>query len=231
AAEPAHAGRVSAYEQAMRERSRLLAEAGAGADTGWLQALETSMAEKGIAVAWARREMLGRLAKFLEGNPNSEPWPFPSAEVTLAGGPEGWLDHGPALAAEDAFRARLAAERPIDAADGRTRTGPHRTDMRVRLIETGRDAEFCSTGEQKALMITLVLAHARMQAAAERRPVLLLDEIAAHLDANRRGALFDILCGLGAQVWMTGADPELFDGMRGRARFFRIADATVNEAE
>ncbi len=226
AADPAHAGRVSAYEQAMRERARLLQEQGAGADAKWLSALEATMAEKGIAVAAARREMLGRLAGFLDGDQG----PFPSAEVTLAGGPEGWLDEGPALAAEDRFRQHLAAGRMGDAADGRTNVGPHRTDMRVRHAEKRREAEFCSTGEQKALLIALVLAHARMQAAeASRRPVLLLDELAAHLDAERRRHLFDILCGLDTQVWMTGTDAQLFDGMRGRARFFRVADAHVAE--
>lgn len=228
AADPAHAGRVSAYEQAMRERARLLSEHGQGADATWLDALEAAMAEKGMAVAAARRDMVGRLAAFIDTGPAHRMGPFPGAELSLAGGPEGWLDEMPALAAEERLRRQLSEERRRDAHDGRTCSGPHRTDLEVRHAAKKREAQLCSTGEQKALLIGLVLAHARMQG-VERgaSPILLLDEVAAHLDQARRTALFDLIDGLNTQAWMTGTDPGLFDGMRDRAEFFQVADGAL----
>lgn len=224
ASDPAHAGRVTAYEQAMRERSRLLADKGSQADAGWLDALEENMVGKGMAVAAARRDMVGRLSAFTTADAD----PFPTAEMSLTGGPEGWLDEGPALAAEDRFLASLREDRNQDAADGRTRTGPHRTDLVVLHGTKGRPAAVCSTGEQKALLIGLVLAHARMQASEQgRRPILLLDEIAAHLDQDRRTALFDLIEALDTQTWMTGTDVALFEGMRDRAAFFKVTDGAI----
>ncbi len=224
ASDPAHAGRVTAYEQAMRERARLLADKGLNADPGWLDALEENMVGKGMAVAAARRDMVGRLSAFT----TTEAGPFPVAELSLIGGPEGWLDEGPALAAEDRFRDLLREDRGQDARDGRTRNGPHRTDLLVHHGTKGRPASVCSTGEQKALLIGLVLAHARMQASERgRRPILLLDEIAAHLDHERRAALFDLIEALETQTWMTGTDASLFDGMRGRAAFFNVTDGAI----
>lgn len=228
AADPAHAGRVSAYEQAMRERSRLLSDRGTGADAGWLDALEGTMAEKGMAVAAARRDMVGRLVAFID----EDTGPFPTADLALVGGPEAWLDDGPALAAEEKFRAQLSADRHQDAADGRTHSGPHRTDLDVRHRAKAREAGSCSTGEQKALLIGLVLAHARMQAVEQGRcPILLLDEVAAHLDQERRLALFDLIDGLGTQAWLTGTDPVLFDGMRGRAGFFDVTNGAIHQTQ
>lgn len=227
AADPAHAGRVSAFENAMRERARLLADRGMGADPAWLDALEATMTEKGMAVAAARRDMVGRLAAFAVAGSG----PFPGAELTLTGGPEAWLDEGPALDAEDRFRGALRDGRPGDAQDGRTHVGPHRTDLEVRHAAKGRVAAQCSTGEQKALLIGLILAHARMQAAADgRRPILLLDEVVAHLDADRRMALFGLLDELDTQVWLTGTDAALFDGMGADTRFFAVADGNVTAA-
>lgn len=227
ATDAAHAGRVTAYESAMRERARLLADHGMGADAGWLDALEATMAEKGMAVAAARRDMVGRLAAFAVADSG----PFPGAELALTGGPEAWLDEGPALAAEDKFKAALRDGRGQDARDGRTHVGPHRTDLEVRHAAKGRLAPQCSTGEQKALLIGLVLAHARMQAAADgRRPILLLDEVVAHLDADRRGALFGLLDGLDTQVWLTGTDAALFDGMGPDTRYFTVADGRIAAA-
>jgi len=224
AADAAHAGRVTAYETAMRERARLLADRGMGADPTWLDALEATMTEKGMAVAAARRDMVGRLAAFAVADSG----PFPGAELALTGGPEAWLDEGPALEAEDRFRAALRDGRAVDAQDGRTRVGPHRTDLDVRHAAKGRVAAQCSTGEQKALLIGLVLAHARMQSAADgRRPILLLDEVVAHLDADRRQALFGLLDELDTQVWLTGTDAALFDGMSAETRFFTVADGSV----
>jgi len=224
AADPAHAGRVSAYEQAMRERARLLSERGADADAVWLNALEATMAEKGMAVAAARRDMVGRLAAFID----TDTGPFPGAELALVGGPEAWLDEMPALAAEERLRMQLASDRRRDGDDGRTWNGPHRTDLDVRHALKKREAAACSTGEQKALLIGLVLAHARMQAVERGAcPILLLDEVAAHLDRDRRQALFDLIDGLNTQAWMTGTDPDLFDGMHGRAEFFQVADGAI----
>lgn len=222
----AHAGRVTAYEKAMRDRARLLSEHGLNADPAWLDALEGVMVEKGMSVAAARRDMIGRLRAFIAGGDV----PFPKAEISLSAGPDAWLDEMPALAAEDKYRDLLRADRARDASDGRTATGPHRTDLLVRHAEKSRDAAICSTGEQKALLIGLVLAHARMQAAEQgRRPIILLDEVAAHLDEDRRQALFDLLCDLDTQVWMTGTDPGLFAGMQGRARFFTVSDGAVHD--
>jgi DNA replication and repair protein RecF len=134
----------------------------------------------------------------------------------------------PALAAEERFRADLAERRRIDAEAGTTTTGPHRSDLLVRHGGNGRPAAQCSTGEQKALLIAILLAHARLQGEARGAPpLLLLDEVAAHLDAARRRALFEEILALGAQAWMTGTDEALFAELRGRAQFFHVAEARI----
>ena len=154
---------------------------------------------------------------------------FPGAVLALSGTVDGWLSFGPALEAEDHFRAALAADRERDVRFGRTHTGPHRTDLVVHHAPKGEAAERCSTGEQKALLIAVVLANARMRAAEEGgAPVLLLDEVAAHLDHERREALFESLIGLGGQVWFSGTDAETFVGLRGRAQFFAVANGGVS---
>jgi len=222
--DPAHAGRVNAYDHALRERMRLLRDGGADAD--WLSTLEDTMAKRGVAVAAARLDVVRRLARHLTGKRGAEG--FPSAEIAAMGEIETWLGEGPALAAEDRFRDRLAAERGRDTTEGRGRIGPHRSDLAVRHLGNGEAAAVCSTGEQKALLVALVLATARMRADEQgTAPLLLLDEIAAHLDARRLEALFDEIIRLGAQVWMTGTDAALFQSLTGRAQFFNVADATV----
>ena len=222
--DPAHAGRVNAYDHAQRERMHLLRDGGADAD--WLATLEDTMARRGVAVAWARFDVVRRLARHLAGTDGADG--FPGAEIAAMGEIESWLGEGPALAAEDRFRARLAADRGRDAAEGRARTGPHRGDLAVRHLGNGQAAASCSTGEQKALLVALVLASARMRASEQgTAPLLLLDEIAAHLDARRLEALFDEITRLGAQVWMTGTDAALFRPLAGRAQFFTVADAIV----
>ena len=226
--DPAHAGRVAAYEQAMRERARLLRgertnnrQGDRAPDPGWLNALEETMATKGIAISVARQDVAGRLA-----HAAAEGWgPFPGAEVALIGDVETWLANGPALAAEDAFRAALAAARADDARSGRTSAGPQKSDLVVRHGPKGQDAALCSTGEQKALLIGLVLANARTRAAEDGGlPVLLLDEVAAHLDEHRRAALFEALDEIGGQVWMTGTEVDLFRPLQGAAQFLSVAD-------
>lgn len=225
----AHAGRVAAYEHALRERARLLRDGASGrrADGAWLAALEDTMATRGVAVAAARTDMAARLGAFCAESPGS----FPVAEVGLIGTIEAWLAEGPALAAEERFRARLADDRRTDAESGTTQLGPHRSDLAVRDVATGVPAGQCSTGQQKALLIAVILASARVQAAErDSVPLLLLDEVAAHLDARRREALFEELLGLGAQVWMTGTESEVFRPLAGAAQFFHVADATVAPA-
>jgi DNA replication and repair protein RecF len=224
--DPAHATRLATYEQALRERAKLL-RAG-GADPKWLVVLEDTMAREGVAVAAARREIADRLDQAAARPADA----FPSPRLALDGGVDSWLDEMPALAVEERLRAEFAAGRRLDAEIGGASVGPHRTDLKVSHAAKGAAAVDCSTGEQKALLISIVLAHARLQADAKgTAPVLLLDEVAAHLDRTRRRALFDEIVALGAQAWMTGTDPELFLELGGRADFLTVADGTVVHGE
>lgn len=222
--DPAHGSRVAAYEEALRERSRLLRDG--SADPVWLTALEEVMAEQGVAVAAGRREAVQRLDRVcLEAE-----GPFPRARLRLAGAVEDWLDAMPALDAEAKLAAALAASRQNDAQSGGALTGPHRSDLRVSLAEKQIAAELASTGEQKALLISILLAHSRLQRAVRgEAPLLLLDEIAAHLDTGRRAALFEALLRLDSQAWLTGTDPALFAPLRGAAQFLSVNDGTVTE--
>jgi DNA replication and repair protein RecF len=220
--DPAHATRVGTYEQALRERSRLLREG--ISDPGWLAALEKVMAEQGVAVAAGRREATQRLDRVCaeaEG-------PFPRARLQLVGAVEEWLGTMPALAAEAELASALATNRQNDAQAGGALLGPHRSDLRVSLAEKGIAAELASTGEQKALLISILLAQARLQRAVRGEPaLLLLDEIAAHLDAGRRAALFEALLGLDSQAWLTGTDEALFAPLRRGAQFLSVRDGRV----
>jgi DNA replication and repair protein RecF len=221
--DPAHASRVAAYEQALRERSHLLRDG--PADPAWLAALEEVMAEQGVAVAAGRRDavqLLDRACAESEGS-------FPHARLSLAGTVEGWLDEMPALAAETRLAAALAANRQSDGQAGGAAIGPHRSDFAVSLAEKGIAAEFASTGEQKALLIAILLAHAGLQRTMRGEPpLLLLDEIGAHLDARRRAALFEALLRLDSQVWLTGTDPAIFAPLRCRAQFLSVQDGTLS---
>jgi DNA replication and repair protein RecF len=220
--DPEHAGRVAAYEHVMRERARLLAE-GSG-DTAWLDALEDGMARHGIAVAAARTQTAGRLDQAAAEGVG----PFPAARIAMAGELDQWLGEMPALAVEDRLRAALRAGRAHDAQAGGAIAGPHRADLAVRFAAKDRPASECSTGEQKALLLSIILAVSReLRAERGEPPMLLLDEVVAHLDGARRAALFDELAALGAQAWLTGTDDELFAALRGRAQFFRVLDATL----
>src|SRR5579885_70617 len=217
-----HAARLSAYERAMGERARLLQDG--PAEPAWLAALEETMAADGIAIAAARREMTARL----DAECAAAPGPFPQARLALAGEVEDWLGAMPALDAEEAFRRRLAAGRRADAESGTTLCGPHRADLVVRHVGSGMAAAACSTGEQKALLIAILLAHARLRKRSSGAPpILLLDEVAAHLDGTRRAALFAALDALEAQAWLTGTEPALFAGLAGIAQFFTVADAAI----
>src|ERR1700733_12394029 len=222
--DPAHAARVAAYEHAMRERSRLLRDG--PIDPTWLDALDEVMAAQGVAVAAARRDAVERLDDACAAAAG----PFPRARLSLAGTVEAWLDEFPALAAEDRFRAALRDSRAADALAGGATVGPHRSDLAVTHAEKGVPAEGLSTGEQKALLISIVLAHARLQRQTRGEPpLLLLDEVAAHLDAARRNALFATLLDLESQVWLTGTDAALFAPLRAAARFLSVSDGALSE--
>lgn len=223
-----HAARSGAYEHAMRERSRLLR--GGGADGKWLGALEDAMAHHGVAVARARVAAVDRLDAACRLGVGA----FPAARLTLVGEVESWLagraeDDAALAEAEGRLRHALTRARARDAAAGAATLGPHRSDLAVRHGGKDQPAGQCSTGEQKAVLVSIVLAQARVRTKISGlAPLLLLDEVVAHLDETRRIALFDELAGLNAQSWMTGTDESLFAGFGERAQFFRVADASVH---
>lgn len=221
AAEPLHAAHVGAYERAMRERMRLLT-AEEAADPAWLTALEARMAEAGTLMAQARARTLDALQAEIDTRGER---PFPQARLSLAGEWEQQASAGvPAAEIEGKLIAALAAARPRDAAAGRALTGPHRGDLHVVHAEKDRPAAECSTGEQKALILNLVLAQAARLSRTESapNPILLLDEVAAHLDLHRRAALADEIAALGLQAFLTGTDEALFDHLKGRALGVRV---------
>jgi len=220
ALEPGHAIHAARYEAAMRARNKLLAEEGL-CDEAWLAALEARMAEHGAALSQARAAAVRALGERLEAAPEG---PFAKAGLELEGGDED-------------LAAALLRGRSRDAAAGRTLAGPHRTDLAVTHLgkpaqsgdEGGQPAGRASTGEQKALLLAIVLAHADLVAdRTGRRPVLLLDEVAAHLDPVRRAALFERLEGGGGQVWMTGTEASLFEGIGAGASRFEVAEGRVS---
>ncbi|MBN2760122.1 MAG: DNA replication/repair protein RecF [Rhodobacteraceae bacterium] len=203
---PDHAAQVLAYDKAMRERNRLLRDG--VRDGRWFAALEAQMAEAGTQITANRRAALAELA--LHVDPTS---PFPMAEMTLE------------ASAPDDLAAALAENRARDMAAGRSLIGPHRADLRAVWVAKGIEAAQCSTGEQKAFLISAILANARaLRAKTGTPPILLLDEVAAHLDADRRAALYDAVCAMGAQCFMTGTGPELFAELGARAQVFALSD-------
>ena len=223
-----HGQVTSAYEKAMRDRNRLLTDN--VRDVGWFEAIEAQMAEAGAAVAAARVETLRLIAAMIEKLPNDGP--FPQADLALDGVVEGFVAEMPAVEAEEYFRRVLAEGRERDRASGRALDGPHRADLRVRHRPKDMPADLCSTGEQKALLVGIVLSHARLcRDMSGLTPILLLDEIAAHLDAGRRAALFSILEELGCQCFMTGTEATLFSSLRGRAQFLTVDHGSVQETE
>jgi DNA replication and repair protein RecF len=226
--DPDHAGRLARYEHALQERSQLLRQSGPnGWDAAWLGALEQQIAEGGVAIAAARRELIERLGQAVARGVG----PFPQAALALDGAVEAWLAEMPALAVEDKVRNQLAADRPRDAESGGAHCGTHRSDLRVTHLARGLPAAQCSTGEQKALLISIVLAEARVQIDSRGvAPILLLDEVVAHLDAGRRTALFEEILALDLQAWLTGTEAALFAELGGRAQFFGVRDAVVTPA-
>ena len=223
-----HGTRVAALEKALRNRNRLLEER--RGEKIWLDAAEREIAELAIAVAAARGETVERLAALIAAGRDDES-PFPWADIALEGEIDRLMAERPALEAEDLYRALLRENRARDAAAGRTLIGPQASDLVVLHGPKQCEARRASTGEQKALLVGLVLAHARLVAAMSGiAPLVLLDEIAAHFDPARRNALFDALQALGGQVWMTGADERLFDDLRGRADIFAVAGGRLTRA-
>lgn len=222
--DPHHGQRALDYEKAMRGRNRLLSEG--SRDRAWFEAIEGQMAETGVAIAAARVELVRLLAGAIARLPDQGP--FPQADIELAGAFEAMVGQAAAVDVEEQFRAALREGRERDRAAGRTLDGPHRSDLVVRHRPKAMPAELCSTGEQKALLIGIVLSHARLGGEiAGAVPVLLLDEIAAHLDAGRRAALFAILGELGCQAFMTGTEPALFSAIAGRAQFLTVDHGAV----
>src|SRR5271156_5728047 len=213
-----HSSRFNALERALRSRNRLLAEP--RPDPLWLDAVEHETAELAVAVAGLRVETVRRLETVLAGRKGSA---FPPAEIALDGWIEKLVPGHPAIEIEERYRAVLRDNRARDAAAGRTLDGPHLTDLKIVYAAKNIAAADASTGEQKALLIGLVLAHARLIAdMTGHAPILLLDEVVAHLDPGRRGALQGELRQLGTQVWMTGADPALFAEIEPDAAFVEV---------
>jgi DNA replication and repair protein RecF len=220
-----HSGRVAALERALRSRNRLLE--GPRPDPHWLDAIEHETAEVAVAVAAQRAETVARLQQALAARDDPASV-FPASEIALKGWIEELVRQRPALEVEDRYREVLKDNRARDAAAGRTLDGPHLTDLTVTHARKGVPAADASTGEQKALLIGLVLAHASLLAEMSGfAPVLLLDEVVAHLDPQRRTALYGELERLGAQVWMTGADPAAFTELERRAQVFEVAPGRV----
>ena len=214
-----HSSRVNALERSLRSRNRLLEEP--RPDSHWLDAVEHETAELAVAVASLRVETVRRLETVLTRRQDSV---FPAAEIALDGWMEQLIPAHPAVEIEERYRAVLRDSRGRDAAAGRTLDGPHLTDLKVSYAPKGIAAADASTGEQKALLIGLVLAHARLIAEMTAfAPVILLDEVVAHLDPARRDALYGELAQLGSQVWMTGADPALFAEVHDSAAVVEVA--------
>jgi DNA replication and repair protein RecF len=222
--DPEHGRRVGAYERVTRERLKLLRDG--GGDDSWLTALEGRMAEATVAIAAARREAVMRLRGALAAGIG----PFPRAELTVRGLAEDLLGEHAAVEVEGRLQALLRRNRTADRDANRTQEGAHRADLEVVHLAKGLPAALCSTGEQKALLVAVVLADARLQAVHRGAPpLLLLDEVAAHLDETRREALFDEILALGSQAWMTGTDRALFERLTGKALFLGVAQGKVTD--
>ena len=223
-----HGSRVNALERALRSRNRLLEES--APDPRWLDAIEHEVAELGIAVAAARAETVRRLMGEIESSRDSASL-FPSASLTLEGWMEAELATNAAIEIEDRYRASLREARPRDRVAGRTLEGPHLSDLAVVHAGKGIPATRASTGERKALLVGIVLSHARLVAAMHgAAPIVLLDDVAAFLDEERRAALLDALMKLGAQVWISGVDQSAFAALKGAGERFQVSPGRIESA-
>ena len=221
--DPSHGRRVLDFEKLMRSRNRLLLDG--NTNNGWFEALETQMAELATAIAAARIDVI----RLLDGGKENDSHDvFPHPLLVIEGLLEQALINQSAIDVEEYYRQKLHDGRPLDRAAGRTLEGPHRSDMKVFYAQKNMPAALCSTGEQKSLLMGLILAHAKITAQISgMAPILLLDEMAAHLDEQRRIALFNILDELGGQSFMTGTDRQLFSALDDRAEFFEISDGAL----
>jgi DNA replication and repair protein RecF len=220
-----HGRRASRFERAMQQRNRLLSDD--VRDHARFQGLEDVMAETGVAIAAARAEAAAALGVISERRrARDQASAFPWAVIRVEGTLEVDLGSKPALDVEERYKAALRTGRERDRAAGRTLEGPHRSDLLVEHGPKAMPARLCSTGEQKALLLGLVLSHAELTAERQsgRAPILLLDEVTAHLDAARRAALFEEILAIGTQAWMTGTDAEAFSALGGRARFLAVEE-------
>ncbi len=221
--DPLHASRINRYDHAMRERARLLREG--RADTKWLEALEERMACEAVAIAAARDDLIDNLSEAINWAVGTFPTPVLSLDCEICD----WLKEGPALAVEDRLRKVLAEQRGDDAISGRTRYGAHRCDVKTWFGSVSMPAAQCSTGEQKALLLSIILAVARLRKMRGHGVLLmLLDEVVAHLDAGRREDLFKEITELGVQAWMSGTDYRMFEGLQDNAQFLNVENSKVN---
>jgi DNA replication and repair protein RecF len=224
--DPEHSARVLVFEKVMRERNLLLQQP--RADALWLDSLEAHMAEAGTAIAAARLVAIEALQSHINATRTESE--FPWAEIAISGELEQALKARPAVHVEDDYRRDLASARRLDAAAGRTLSGPHRSDFEVTHGPKACPAGQCSTGEQKALLIGLILAHAHaVRTVSGTAPVLLLDEVAAHLDSRRRTGLFASLGALGSQAWMTGTDAHLFRDLGENSQRYHVENAGLSK--
>lgn len=225
--DPGHMGRLTRYENAMRQRLKLLKEG--QNDPSWFTGLESQMAETAIAICAARQSFCEKLQDAYISATDEEKSNFPSATLNIIGDIETSLSQKSALEAEENYKKKLASHRVNDAENGTTRYGPHRSDFDVLYYEKNMPAAQSSTGEQKALLIGIILAHARLlKEERSSAPLLLLDEVVAHLDPHRRAVLANILKLYSSQVWMTGTDRSLFDNFKDHSNFYDVSDSTLS---
>lgn len=223
-----HGARVSAFEKLMRERNFLLQDP--RCDYTWLSSIEAQMAEQAVAVSSARNAAAATLARHFAAGADASP--FPWGILQLLGDIEALVAHNPAVQAEEEYAKILYDSRSLDRAQQRTLKGPHRTDFSVMHGPKNAPAELCSTGEQKALLIGLILAQAgAVKELVGAAPVLLLDEVAAHLDAHRRRGLFEALTQLGVQAWMTGTDISLFNESGAQSALYHVEHGSILEVK
>lgn len=233
AIDPAHGRRATDYEKVMRQRNRLLEAPNNAQTNAWLDATEAQLAALGTAIVSARQELVTLISALMQNRDGTGPTSdFPTGLLSLEGDLEYMArTQVPAGELETYFLETLRDLRHRDRAAGRTLTGPHRADLKVVHLEKNIDASLCSTGEQKALLIGLILAHAQLtKSISGLTPILLLDEVAAHLDPQRRAALFDRIDALGGQAFMTGTDQSLFEALGDRAQYFHVREGSVSDA-
>lgn len=219
--DPEHASRIYSYEYSTRERAKLLQNNG---DPRWISILEEKMAERAVSIAIARLDAIHSIQAAMLQSDTA----FPKGTLAIQGEVEAMVGSAPALQIEETVRQKLYHARHQDKLTGRTGYGTHRSDFLVTHCEKHMPAAYCSTGEQKALLLSIILAEARAKAQWKNSvPVLLLDEVVAHLDATRRSSLYEELLHMGAQVWMTGTDVELFKELDGKAQFLSVQQGVV----